>query len=53
MENLADKLQQDIFKVVSEVSQEANLKVFVIGGYVRDLILERTSKDVDFVVLGS
>ena len=53
MENLTDKLQQDIFKVVSEVSQEANLKVFVIGGYVRDLILERTSKDVDFVVLGS
>jgi len=53
MENLADRLQQDIFKVVSEVSQEANLKVFVIGGYVRDLILERKSKDVDFVVLGS
>lgn len=53
MENLADRLQQDIFKVVSEVGQEANVKVFVIGGYVRDLILERTSKDVDFVVLGS
>ncbi|MCB2208458.1 MAG: CCA tRNA nucleotidyltransferase [Bacteroidetes bacterium] len=53
MENLADKLRHEIFALVSEVGRETNTKVFVIGGYVRDLILERTSKDVDFVVLGS
>jgi poly(A) polymerase len=53
MENLAARLQQDFFKIVSDVGFETNTKVFVIGGYVRDLILERTSKDVDFVVLGS
>jgi len=53
MENVADKLQHEIFRLVSEVGRETNTKVFVIGGYVRDLILERVSKDVDFVVLGS
>lgn len=53
MENLAARLQQDIFTLVSEVGRETNTKVFVIGGYVRDLMLDRESKDVDFVVLGS
>ncbi len=53
MENLADKLHQEFFRIVSDVGFETNTKVFVIGGYVRDLILERVSKDIDFVVLGS
>ncbi len=53
MENLAARLDQDFFRIVSEVGFETNTKVFVIGGFVRDLILERPSKDVDFVVLGS
>lgn len=53
MENVAARLQQDIFALVSDVGRETNTKVFVIGGYVRDLVLERASKDVDFVVLGS
>jgi poly(A) polymerase len=53
MENLADKLIDSIFKMVSEVGRETRSKVFVIGGYVRDLVLNRPSKDVDFVVLGS
>jgi len=53
MENLADKLQQEIFNQVSQVGRETRAKVFVIGGYVRDLVLNRPSKDVDFVVLGS
>ena len=53
MENLAGKLQQDFFRIVSDVGFETNTKVFVIGGYVRDLIIERPSKDIDFVVLGS
>ncbi|NOX87131.1 MAG: HD domain-containing protein [Chlorobi bacterium] len=53
MLNFADKLQDNIFTTVSRVCREMNVKVFVIGGYVRDLLLERQSKDVDFVVLGS
>jgi len=46
-------LNQNIFKIVAEVAKEQNLEVFAIGGYVRDLILGRNNKDVDFVVVGS
>ena len=53
MLNFADKLNHEIFVTVSEVARDLNQKVFVIGGYVRDLLLERPSKDVDFVVVGS
>jgi poly(A) polymerase len=51
--NLADKIQDPVFKTVAEVSRISNTKTYVIGGYVRDLFLDRNSKDVDFVVLGS
>lgn len=49
----ADFLQQDIFKKISEVAQKQGVRVFVIGGYVRDLLLQRPSKDIDIVVEGS
>ena len=51
--NFADKLQDDVFRTISRVCREMNVKVYVVGGYVRDLLLDRPSKDVDFVVLGS
>lgn len=51
--NLADKLTLPIFKLVAEVAQRSQTQVYVIGGFVRDLILNRPSKDIDFVVLGS
>ncbi len=47
-----DVLNQNIFKVVCETAQELNVRAFVIGGFVRDLILKRTSKDIDIVVEG-
>lgn len=47
--NLTDK----IFKTISEISEKEKTEVYIIGGYVRDLILNRKSKDVDFVVIGS
>ncbi len=53
MLNYADKIQDHIFKTIAEVSRKASLKTYIIGGYVRDLVLERASKDVDFVVVGS
>lgn len=53
MLNYGDKLQDTVFTTISKVSREMNVKVFVIGGFVRDLILGRPSKDLDFVVLGS
>jgi len=48
-----DKLQHPIFAILSEIVTEENLESYVIGGFVRDLFLERESKDIDVVVVGS
>jgi tRNA nucleotidyltransferase/poly(A) polymerase len=50
---LANAVAGSIFKTVSACAQELGKDVYVIGGYVRDLFLERPSKDIDFVVAGS
>ncbi len=42
-----------IFPLISEIVAENNLQCYVIGGYVRDLLLKRQSKDIDIVVVGS
>lgn len=42
-----------LFRHVAALSQEKSVPAYLIGGYVRDLILERPSKDVDIMVLGS
>ncbi|MEQ9404100.1 MAG: HD domain-containing protein [Cyclobacteriaceae bacterium] len=42
-----------IFEIVKSCSEESATDSYVIGGYVRDLMLERPSKDVDFVCVGS
>ena len=52
-EDFSKYLDKDIFKTISQVCNENGLSAFVIGGYVRDLILKRPSKDIDIVVLGS
>ncbi len=41
-----------IFEIVGKVADELNCKAMVVGGYVRDLILNRPSKDIDIVVEG-
>ena len=51
--NYASALTHPVFKVVSQICSEKGLEAYVIGGYVRDLILERPSKDIDIVVVGS
>lgn len=38
--------------MVSEVASEMNVQAFVIGGFVRDLLLRHSSKDIDIVVVG-
>lgn len=45
--------KEDALRVVSEIAQSADIQTYVIGGYVRDLLLGRPSKDVDFVCVGS
>ncbi len=47
------ELSHPIFQIVSEESSKLGFQSFVVGGYVRDIYLERNSKDVDFVTVGS
>lgn len=49
----AELNKNSIFKTVSEVADALHFEVFVVGGFVRDLILARPCKDIDFVCLGS
>ncbi len=51
--NYAKHLTHPVFKVASQIITEQNLEAYVIGGYVRDLILGRPSKDIDIVVVGN
>ncbi len=51
--NYAQNLQHPVFKVASQIVTENNLEAYVVGGFVRDLILERPSKDIDIVVVGN
>lgn len=52
--NLRDKLNPPhVFEAVSSVATELNFETYVIGGYVRDILLKRPSKDIDFVCMGS
>lgn len=46
-------LKNKIFEIISQTAQEAGLRAFVIGGFVRDCFLERPSNDIDIVVEGS
>ena len=46
-------IHDEVFRIVAECGEELGKPVFVIGGYVRDVILERPSKDMDFVIAGS
>lgn len=50
---LAKILDKDIFHQISNVSDELGVETYVVGGYVRDIFLERPSSDIDVVVVGS
>ncbi len=51
--NLKDKLRRKVFHTVGEAADELGRPCYVVGGYVRDLIIGRPSKDIDFVTVGS
>ena len=50
---LAQLLDKDIFKTIGHVADHLRIECYVVGGYVRDLFLERASNDIDVVVVGS
>lgn len=51
--NLGQYLIDPIFQKIGKVADEAGKEVYVVGGFVRDLFLNRKSKDYDFVTVGS
>jgi poly(A) polymerase len=51
--NFKDKIKENIFKQVCAAATELGVDAYIVGGYVRDLILKRESKDIDFVAIGS
>ena len=50
---LAQILDQEIFHQISRVADQMDVECYVVGGYVRDIFLERPSNDIDVVVVGS
>ena len=52
-EDLRKCLDKPIFRQISQVADGLGLECYVVGGYVRDLFLQRPSKDIDVVVVGS
>lgn len=53
MDYSEDLNKNEIFSLVTESADELKLEAYVIGGYVRDMILKRPSKDIDFVCVGN
>ena len=48
-----EHLRGSVFHVVGDVADDLGRECYVVGGYVRDILLERPSKDIDFVTVGS
>lgn len=52
-EDLIERFSAPIFHLISDTADEMGVECYVVGGYVRDLFLQRPSKDIDVVVVGS
>ncbi|MDH3382212.1 MAG: tRNA nucleotidyltransferase, partial [Flavobacteriaceae bacterium] len=52
--NYKDALKHNIFKIISQSAKELDLDCYVIGGFVRDFLLNRgLPKDIDIVAIGN
>lgn len=52
MDSIVEKINRKPFTLVGEAADSLGLPCYVVGGYVRDLFLDRHSKDIDFVSVG-
>ena len=51
---ILNSINLDIFKIISDSTEELGLESFIVGGFVRDLILNRSvKKDIDIMCIGS
>lgn len=53
MTNLQQAIKLPVFEKISSYCKENNIECYVVGGYVRDFLLKRKSKDIDILVLGN
>jgi poly(A) polymerase len=53
LNNIKDKTNLKVLSVLKEISEQKNQPIYVIGGYVRDVLLNRTTKDIDIMIEGS
>lgn len=53
MDSIGKQIDKPIFHRVGEAADAMGVQCYVVGGYVRDLLLRRESKDIDFVTVGS
>ena len=53
MTNLQQAIKLPVFEKISSYCKENNTECYVVGGYVRDFLLKRKSKDIDILVLGN
>jgi poly(A) polymerase len=51
--NMKQYLHHPLFAIITETAAEQNVQAYVIGGFVRDLLLKRSSKDIDIAVVGN
>lgn len=51
--DLSASLDHPVFRTVGATADKKSVEAYVVGGYVRDVLLRRASKDVDFVCVGS
>ncbi|MEA3447786.1 MAG: HD domain-containing protein [Bacteroidota bacterium] len=52
MDKIVQNIQIPLFEKISEIADNHGIKLWLIGGFVRDVLLCRNSKDIDIVVLG-
>lgn len=51
--NLSNKISHlDFLGIITEIAKQRNERVFIVGGYVRDILLERNKSEIDFVIVG-
>lgn len=52
-EEIKQKIDTRLFHILTQTADELSLECYLVGGYVRDLFLERPTNDIDVVVVGS
>ena len=50
-EEIAQRIDVPMLRILSQTADAMGLEAYIVGGYVRDMLLERPSKDIDVVVV--